>query len=306
MIRSMLLLVAFAHAGAVAAGLPPPAVEKINDRVYALLGPVGVPSPENEGYMVNSVLIVGDNGAVVVDTGFTHAIGEHLRAVIEGITDKPVTHVINTHHHGDHHLGNTAFPEAEIISSDKGRELIIGTEAEWISLVEGLTQMRFPDTRVVPATRTIPGERRTEVTLAGVDLVLWVPLGSHTPGDLMVVLPEDRVLITGDILVHGMMPNFRDAHVESWVQTLEEIGEAEVDVIVPGHGALMTPDDAAAMQRRMAAFYRDVAAGFDEGLQPFEIRERMDLSEWQDLRNFEDMLGGNLSRTFLEVEEARF
>lgn len=288
------------------AELPEPQIEKINDRVYALLGPVGVPSPQNQGYMVNSVVIVGEQGAIVVDTGFTDAIGRHLRAAVARITDKPVTHVINTHHHGDHHLGNTAFEGAEIISSEQGRELVEATEAEWISLVENLTEMKFPDTRAVPAERTVPEDNRVEVELAGVPVVLWVPTGSHTPGDLMVVLPQDRVLIAGDILVNEMMPNFRDGHVKSWIGTLEQITQADVDVIVPGHGPLMKPADAAAMHRRMADFYAGVEAGFKEGLQPFEIRERLDLSAWRELAHFEDMMGGNISRTYLQVEEENF
>ena len=306
MVRSVLLFAAVLYAGIVNAGLPAPTVEKINDRVYALLGPIGVPSPDNQGYMVNSVLIVGERGAILVDTGFTDAIGRQLRATVEGITDKPVTHVINTHHHGDHHLGNTAFPQAEIISSEKARELVVSTEAEWISLVEELTGMEFPDTHAVPAQRTVPADSRSAVTLAGVDLVLWAPQGSHTPGDLMVLLPEDRVLVGGDILVHEMMPNFRDGHVKSWIDTLEAVTRTDVDVIVPGHGPLMTPQDAAAMHRRMAALYAGVEEGFNEGLQPYEIRQRLDLGEWERLPHFEDMMGGNLSRTYLEVEQANF
>jgi glyoxylase-like metal-dependent hydrolase (beta-lactamase superfamily II) len=256
--------------------------------------------------MVNATLIIGDKSAVLVDTGFTHAIGRHLRAAVERITDKPVSHVINTHHHGDHHLGNTAFPEAEIISSEKCRELAVATEAEWIDLVQNLTGMTFPDTRVVPASRTYQLETRTPVTLAGVPLVLWVPQGSHTPGDMIVVLPEDRVLIAGDILVHKMMPNFRDGHVKSWVDTLEAITREDVDVIVPGHGPLMSPADAAAMHRRMAALYAAVEAGYKAGLMDYEIRERMDLSEWRKLPYFDDMMGGNISRTYLELEQASF
>lgn len=302
---AVLLLLAATALGA-KADLPPPQVEKINDRVYALLGPVGVPSPENEGYMVNSALIIGDQGAVLVDTGFTHAIGLHLRKAVEGITDKPVTHVINTHHHGDHHLGNTAFPEAEIISSEQCRELVQATESEWISLVENLTEMKFPDTRAVPASRTVAGEQRMKTTLAGVPVELWVPAGSHTPGDMMVLLPDDRVLVSGDILVHRMMPNFRDGHVKSWVGALQQITEMDLAVIVPGHGPLMEPADAAAMHARMAKLYAAVESGFIEGLQPYEIRDRIDLSAWRELAHFEDMMGGNISRTYLEVEQENF
>ena len=98
-----------------------PKVVKLNERVYALLGPVGIPSKENSGYQVNSTLILGDKGAIFVDTGATDAVGAMLAKTVAGISPKPVTHVINTHHHGDHYLGNTAFKNAEFISAKKAQ-----------------------------------------------------------------------------------------------------------------------------------------------------------------------------------------
>src|SRR5690606_28761365 len=99
-------------AGASAA-VPAPKVVQVDERVYALLGPMEMPNAHNRGYMVNSTVILGAKGVILIDTGFSDEIGKHLRAQIAKITDKPVTHVINTHHHGDHTLGNIAFPEAK-------------------------------------------------------------------------------------------------------------------------------------------------------------------------------------------------
>ena len=87
-----------------AASLPAVKVTKLSDRVYALLGPIGLPDKHNQGYMVNSTLIIGNKGLIVVDTGFTDKVGHHLAKAIRSISTKPVTHIINTHHHGDHTL----------------------------------------------------------------------------------------------------------------------------------------------------------------------------------------------------------
>ena len=64
--------------------------------------------------MINSTVIVGDNGVILVDSGGTAEVGQHIAAAVRRITDKPVTHVVNTHHHGDHYLGNVAFEGAEL------------------------------------------------------------------------------------------------------------------------------------------------------------------------------------------------
>lgn len=286
--------------------LPSPTVQKLNDQVYALLGPIGFPGKDNRGYMVNSTVIIGERGVILVDTGFTDEIGRHLKSAITGITDKPVTHIINTHHHGDHTLGNSAFPDAEIISSKKCRELLKKTAYEWISVVENMTGEKFPNTRPVPASRVYPENSRTDITLQGVKLRLWVPHGSHTPGDMMVYLPEYKILISGDILVKKMMPSFRDAHVKTWISTLEQIQALDIDAIIPGHGPLMTMQDVKAMHRRMAALYAAVEAGYEKGLMDSEIRKTLDLSEWKKMSEFDGLMGTNISRTYLEVEQANF
>lgn len=298
------LMALFMHVG-FAAALPQPMVVKINERVYALLGPIELPNKRNQGYMVNSTVIVGDHGVIVVDTGFTDEIGALLVKTIAKITPKPVTHVINTHQHGDHVLGNSAFPNAEIISSEKCKEGVSKTGYESIALVEEMTQRKFPNTKPVLASVTFKENTRNEKTIQGVKLMLWVPKGSHTPGDMIVYLPEDRVLIGGDILVNGTTPNFREGYVKTWIDTLGKMQGMNFKIAVPGHGLLMSKADVAAMHKRMAALYAGIEAGYKQGLTDSEIRKTLDLSEWKKLERYSEM-GANINRVYLEVEAANF
>lgn len=288
------------------AGLPAPKVQKVNDRIYALIGPMEFPNPGNQGYMVNSTVIIGEKGVILIDTGFTDEIGKHLAATIAKLTPKPVTHIINTHHHGDHTLGNVAFPGAQIISSEKCRSELEKTGAEWIEIVESSTGRKFPNTRPVLAHTTYQENTRVDLTIDGVRMVLWTPFGSHTAGDMLIYLPDDKVLVAGDVLVHRIMPAFRDAYVKNWVGTLEEVGRLDFKTAIPGHGPLMTKADALKFQRMMARFYAGVEAGYKKGLTDSEIRKTLDLSEWKRLKHFDESMGGNISRTYLEIEAANF
>jgi glyoxylase-like metal-dependent hydrolase (beta-lactamase superfamily II) len=303
----MLLVMATSH-GAEKQPFPldPPEVVKINERVYALLGPLELPTRFNRGYMANSTAIIGDKGVILIDTGFSDEIGEHLKKAVAQITPKPVTHVINTHHHGDHVLGNSAFKGATIISSQQCKKLVEETGADWVALLEEATQRKFPHARPVLATDTYALETKTERVINGVRLVLWVPKGSHTPGDLMVYLPDERVLVSGDILVHNITPNFQDAFIKDWIESLSRVVTLNPKTIVPGHGAIMTNDDAAATQRRMAALYAGVEAGYKKGLSDSEIRNTLDLEEWGRMHFFNDLMGANINRTYLEVEKENF
>lgn len=301
----MLAGLLFVVSAASQASLPAPKVSKINDRVYAILGPVGLPSKQNGGYQVNSTLILGDKGAIVVDTGATHEVGELIAKTVAGITPKPVTHVINTHHHGDHYLGNTAFKNAEFISAKKAQELIDQTGAEWIALVESMIGKKLTNTKAIAAKTTFPENTRTERVINGVKLVFWVPKGSHTPGDLLVYLPDDKVLIGGDVLVNHVVPQMRDAHVKAWIATLDEARKMDFKTVVPGHGPLMSKAEVAKMHATMAKFYQGIEVGYKKGLSDSEVRKTLDLSEWQKLSGT-DNIGTNVNRTYLEVEAANF
>jgi len=286
--------------------LAKPKVTKLNEQVYALLGPVGIPSKENRGYMVNSTIIIGDKGVILIDTGFTDEIGRHIKSTIASITNKPVTHIINSHHHGDHVLGNSEFKSAEIISAEKCKELVKESGYDWIQLVENMTGYSFPNTKPIPADKVYPENSRTSVKLHGVKLNLWVPNGSHTPGDMMVYLPQYKILIGGDILVQTMTPSFRDAHVKTWIDTLEQITKMDIEKIIPGHGPIMTIKDVKAMHKRMAELYAGVETGYEKGLMDSEIRMTLDLHEWEKMKNYDELMGMNINRAFLEVEEANF
>lgn len=304
----IVFLVSIFHSLSVYAGgsIPSPKIEKINDQVYALIAPLGFPDKENQGYMSNSTVIIGDKGVILVDTGFTDEIGKHIKKTIATFTDKPVTHVINTHHHGDHVLGNVVFKDAEIISAEKCRELMNAPGYAWVETVENMTGKKFPNTKIIPAKTVYPEKTSNTVTLQGIPMELIVPAGSHTPGDIMVYLPQYKLLVSGDILVKKMMPSFIDAHVKTLIGTIADISKMDIKTVIPGHGQLMNINEVKAMHKRIEVLYAGVEAGYKKGLTDSEIRKILDLSEWKNFTEFENLMGLNINRTFLEVEEANF
>ncbi len=297
-------LLTVSHAGA--AEIPAPVMVKVNDRIHALLGPMEMPTKQNQGYMVNSILLIGDTSAIVIDTGLSDEIGAMLARHYAKLTDKPIKYVINTHHHGDHTLGNAAFPGAKFLSSEICRQLMLEDGPTWVSILESINERKFPNTKVIPADTTYPKDSRTELTLAGIKMVFWVPEAAHTIGDMMIWLPDDEVLLAGDVLVNQVTPSFRDAKLKEWIQTLAEVQNLPINTIVPGHGPLMSKQQAAAMHQRMLSLYNDITAGVKQGLTDNEIRQKMDLGEWIKLHNFNEQMGNNINRAYLEIEADNF
>jgi glyoxylase-like metal-dependent hydrolase (beta-lactamase superfamily II) len=293
--------------GAAAYGqtFPEPRTLKVNDRVYVLLGPIQHANRLNQGYMINSTVIVGDKGVLLVDSGGSDEVGRHIATAVRRITDKPVTHVVNTHHHGDHYLGNVAFEGATFISSEMCRKMVLDTGHEWLGIMERDIGHKLPGTKPLAAEVTYGAGTRTEAVIHGVRVVFWVPPGSHTIGDLLVHLPDDKVLVAGDVLVSRVVPTLQDGFVKNWIQTLDEIQALDVEYFVPGHGDLMSRRDITALRDAMLRFYSGVKEGFRNGQSEGEIRKSLDLSIWDKLeRSY--VIGRNINRAYLEIERDSF
>lgn len=291
--------------GALGQALPEPRAVQINDRVYVLLGPVQHANRLNQGFMINATVIVGDKGVILIDSGGTDEVGRHISNAVRRITHKPVTHVVNTHHHGDHYLGNVAFMGATFISSEMCRKMVLENGHEWLAIMERDIGRKLPGTKPLAASVTYATGTRTETFIHGVRVVFWVPQGSHTIGDLLVHLPDDRVLVAGDVLVSRVVPTLQDGFLKNWIRTLDEIKALGVTHFVPGHGNLMTFDDVTALRGALHRLYSGVKEGYRNGDSETMMRKSLDLSDWEKLeRSY--VIGRNINRAYLEVEEDSF
>ncbi|HTO50455.1 MAG TPA: MBL fold metallo-hydrolase [Burkholderiales bacterium] len=164
---------------------------------------------------------------------------------------------------------------------------------------------KLPGTKPLAADVTYPEGTRTETFVHGVRIVFWVPKGSHTIGDLLVYLPDDKVLAAGDVLVSQVVPTLQDGFPKNWIRTLAEIQALGEVRFVPGHGEIMTLHDVTALHDAMLRFYSGVREGFRRGESEGEIRESLDLSMWERLeRSY--VIGRNINRAYLEIEVDSF
>lgn len=293
--------------GPAAAGeFPEVRVEKINDRVYAMLGPTDAPNRENRGYMNNNLVIIGNKGVILVDAGSHKAVAGHIDAAIKTVTTKPITHVLVTHHHPDHHLGLEYFGDVKIIATEFCAKQIQDNGRGMANFMARSTGVNLRNaTPVVPQTRIAPRARQS-MEIDGVKLELIATDTAHTDGDLMVWLPEDKVLAAGDILVHTINPNFRDGHLGKLIGVVDDILKMPFGTILPGHGPLMQRPHVVEFRALIADFYKTVEAIYKAGGAESDVRKKLDMAKWQRLGRFDDMMGGNINKAWLEVEEANF
>ena len=166
----------------------------------------------------NSGIVVGDDSVLVVDAQATPRMAEDVIARIRSVTDKPVKHLVLTHYHAVRVLGASGYVGAEIIASDVTRDLIVERGQQDMDSEIG----RFP--RLFRGKESIPGLTWPHIAFHK-RMTLWmgkrevqiIHIGrSHTAGDTVVWLPQERVLFAGDTVEFGATPYCGDAHFADW------------------------------------------------------------------------------------------
>ena len=188
----------------------------------------------------NSAVIVNKDDVVVVDSHMTPEAGRVLLQEIKTITDKPVRFLIDTHFHYDHTDGNQAFaPVADIIGHEYTRARLSAPTYLTSGMLGNLLSSQNALASQLRDLKPTP----PNVTLAD-HLTLWrgdreirlLYLGrGHTGGDVIVYLPKEKVLCTGDLLVNGIA-NLIDGFVNEWPDTLEKLRPLDFTDVIPGHG----------------------------------------------------------------------
>ena len=205
--------------------------------VYAVPGDTGkgVEGRPNAGFVVT------DDGVVVIDALASPRQGEQLLRSIRRVTDRPIRWLVLTHHHPDHHFGAVvlrkagarviAHPDKRTLASEGGEDALI---ADWVRVV-GLDAMRgfeFADTPDRPVTGT------DTLRLGGRTIVISHPGAGHSPGDLIVWLPKERVLFAGDVLVEDGVSMVVDGNSDELLRVLDTVSALSARAVVPGHGAI--------------------------------------------------------------------
>ncbi len=224
------------------------------------------------GFFSNSGVLVLPGGVVVVDTQITPMAGERLRKAIAAVTDKPITHVINTHYHGDHAGGNLAFPDAEIIATAETERYIHERDEERLDYARTFG-LQFQDVpAVAPPTRTFTGKLSLDV--GGEVLELFQAGRVETPDACVVWWPSRKVLLPGDGVATVSYPYlgvpFLDEGLQDdgqWIEFLRTMKGLGAEYVLAGHGqGLQGKERIEARLDLLIALFTDLFAAVKEEL----------------------------------------
>ena len=243
--------------------------------------------PDGSWWINNAGAVTDEDGTIIIDTCATQARTSRFLTMVRDATgDAPLRLAVNTHQHGDHTYGNSVLPESTVLIAHEATRdallvdpLIDGCPPFWEPVPQwGRVTRRVPSIVFRDELTLFAERRRVELQHPGEAV--------HTQGELVVWLPEERVLFSGDLLFHGVTPLVLMGNLQGALRSLDWMAEFQAEHIVPGHGSVIDVEgfpEVLAAHERYYRFILDAAkAGKRDGLTPLQAAERCELGEFTD------------------------
>jgi glyoxylase-like metal-dependent hydrolase (beta-lactamase superfamily II) len=281
--------------------------QRVSQSSWYVEGLSALGSSANQNFISNAAFVVTPAGVVVIDALGSPALAEHLMAEIRKVTPLPVTHVLLTHYHADHVYGLQAFQAqgARIIAHTAAREYLNSDTARLrlIASRQDLAPWVNETTRLVPADEWIDGPQ--DFVVGGVHFLLQ-PVGpSHTPEDIVVYLPSEKVLFAGDLVFRSRIPFVGQADSGHWIKALDTLLGFDASVVVPGHGPLSAEARKdMELTREYLVYLRNSMGQAAKNMEPFEdAYKATDWIKFEHLPLFKVANRMNAYNTYLLMEK---
>lgn len=281
--------------------------QQVSPSSWYVEGVSALGSPANQNFISNAAFVVTPAGVVVIDALGSPALSERLAAEIRKITPRPITHVIVTHYHADHIYGLQTFKAmgAHIIAHSAAKEYLNSDTARLRleASREELAPWVNEDTRLVEADEWIEGSKTLMV--GGMEFRISSVGPSHTPEDLVVYLPQEKVLFAGDVVFRSRIPYVGKADSRHWIEALKNLLRFDAQIIVPGHGPL-SHEARKDMQltHDYLVYLRESMGKAAANLEPFdEAYQNTDWSQFEHLPLFRVANRMNAYNTYLLLEQ---
>jgi glyoxylase-like metal-dependent hydrolase (beta-lactamase superfamily II) len=245
----------------------------------------------------NTTVIIGEREVLVVDSCYLPSSAREDIAQIRQWTTKPVRYLVNTHWHFDHTMGNgtywDAFPGLSIIAhietaksiagynpgwferfprradtvrkilqdgkDSNGKVLSEGEKKEYEQVIAGLEPVYSEFKTITDRAPTLTFSDELQVNLGNREVQIKYLGRGNTAGDAIVYLPQEKILMTGDLMV-SPVPYMFGGYPSDFIKTLEKMALIDAPTVVPGHGAVFRGESGKAYMRQVADFLRAIVA----------------------------------------------
>lgn len=272
--------------------------------VWSAIGATAPPSYENSGHNNNLSFIVTGDGVIVINGGAAYVLAKALHEEIKAVTDQPVKLVIDENGQGHAMLGNSYWSEqgVPILAHVDAAHEIEENGRRILEAMKKYNRDKAAGTFVAPPTETFEGRHLVEMGNFRIEVLHLGP--AHGPGDTQVWLPEQGLVIAGDMAFHErMLPIFEDTIVADWLETWESGFEAlNATYVIPGHGHPTNMDQVRRYTHGYLTYLRTKIGEHLENGGELADAYYVDQSPYAQLDTFEELATKNAGRVYEQME----
>jgi cyclase len=248
-----------------------PRVKELAEGVYSY---EQLRSAGEEWFTTVSLIVVTSEGVLIGDGQGNVEETQRLVDTVAQLTDQPITHVVIASDHGDHTAGNSAFPQDAAFIAHPTSDRVLREAAARRDPSSPAPPVVVPTELVADSVSLFLGGREIQILFKG---------RAHTGGDLVVHLPEERILFMSEAYLHRVFPAMRSAYPSEWVAMVERVQAMDVETYVPGHGFVDSPeilrDELELFRQAMVQVIETVSELHAAGLSLEEAQAQVDFGE---------------------------
>jgi glyoxylase-like metal-dependent hydrolase (beta-lactamase superfamily II) len=271
--------------------------------VWSSIGATGPPTYENAGHNNNLSFVVTSDGVLVVNGGACYLLASALHEEIRKVTTQPVKLVVNENGQGHAMLGNSYWAEQGvpiIMHADAAAE-VVEHGLDILARMERYNKDRSKSTQVVEPTETFQDRKVIQMGDTRIELIWFGP--AHSPGDISVWLPEQDLIITGDMAFHQrVLPIFEDTITSGWLESWEKFAAMKVTHIIPGHGEPTNMAEVTRYTRDYLVYLRGKVRTLLDAGGTLKDAYAIDQSPYAHLDTYNELARRNAERVFREME----
>ncbi len=272
--------------------------------VWSAIGATAPPTYDNHGHNNNLSFIVTGDGVIVVNGGAAYNLAKALHDEIKLVTREPVKLVINENGQGHAMLGNSYWAEqgVPILAHEDAAHEFEATGYRALETHQALLKEKAEKTAVVLPTETFTD--RKDITMGDFTIEVLHLGPAHSPGDISVWLPKQKMVIAGDIAFHERMPPiFEDTDAAAWIETWEnQFEKLGALYVIPGHGHPTNVDQVRRYTRDYLVYLREKIRAHIESGGGLDQAYYVDQSPYAHLDTYEELATKNAGRVFEAME----
>jgi len=211
--------------------------KKVIDGVYTAIGATQPSTYSNSGHNNNLSFVVADDAVVVFNGGGSYLLAKAMHEEIKKVTDLPVKYLVYENAQGHAVFGGSYWKEqgVEIIAHENTPEILQHTGEQVIERANNSLKDKYFKSQLVMPDRTFKDQY--VIPVKGKKIVVSYFGNAHSPDDIHLWLPEDKLLISGDFAFNErMLPILDHTNIREWLENWDKLVEINPEIIIPGHG----------------------------------------------------------------------